>query len=804
MNNLNKEDGYILIVVVGILMVFSLMAVTFARLSRVETKAARNYADSIKCDAVAKAGLEHAIYAIRLDKFGTDTIVYNDDSGGDTNYDYPGDASWPGYSIFVGSDYDNDGDSTEDSQWVYIPGTTTATSAIRLPGSLRARYAVLITDDREARININVTGNKADGGSHAANEGWSTFEIDLADLIQREVGNGTTIANLIIDERHGDDSEPGDDGENDNSLIIPDPQNDDIDNDGDWDIVEGDDTNDNGIPDPGEPDVNEGDEVTDEPGEFNPIFPDGDDVPFDILTEVEIMDTSAYTSELEVIFTGQLITPEDQDDLKDYLTTYSADTILCPEYLLDGVGTSTKLNINALVYNEGAYTNTGTYNTIKKVEMIIDVLEAGGILDVPGTDKYMECRQLAVNIKDFIDSDGTSTTYLDPSGDTYYGVDKGTPYINEVEAKVDNTSGGNGKYIELFNPFDENIDITGWKISGTTMPEIILGGTINAGEYYVIADDATAYATDFAYEGVGIDADEYNVLVNNLKDQGETLTLNNGSKDVQVTNCPGTTAGKTMQLNDPRPIPITTADPSDPWEWAVTPTETAGEENDPSTFNPMDGDDNWNKATPTWPDSFLIANRRFSNKGYLGYIHRGSEWSSFIVNKDITEEGGYQNVLQYITITDPSMDGIDNDGDGKTDSADTGAQTGDLDGKEYRIPGLINVNTASVEVLESLPNITNAIAIAIQGSGSKPFTSIGHLVDDVTEITGAGTKWEEEETFRSISNLITTRSNVFTVYVTAQITNEAETSVFAEKKIKAIVDRSVNPIQVRYFRWITE
>ncbi len=141
MNNLNKEDGYILIVIVGILTVFSLMAVTFATLSRVETKAARNYADSIKCDAVAKAGLEHAIYAIRLDKFGTDTTVYNDDSG-DTNHDWPGDASWPGYSIFVGSDYDNDGDSIDDSQWVYIPGTDTATSAIRLPGSLRARYAV--------------------------------------------------------------------------------------------------------------------------------------------------------------------------------------------------------------------------------------------------------------------------------------------------------------------------------------------------------------------------------------------------------------------------------------------------------------------------------------------------------------------------------------------------------------------------------------------------------------------------------------------------------------------------------------
>jgi len=177
----------------------------------------------------------------------------------------------------------------------------------------------------------------------------------------------------------------------------------------------------------------------------------------------------------------------------------------------------------------------------------------------------------------------------------------------------------------------------------------------------------------------------------------------------------------------------------------------------------------------------------------------GRQWTSFRVG----DTGGYPiafpNVLQYITVIDPSMDNIDNDGDG------------DIDGQEYRIPGLINVNTASVEVLQSLPNIDSTIATAIQGSGSKPFTSIGNMVDNVAEITdtSATNKWGEEKIFRSISNLITTRSNVFTVYVTAQVTEEdvsdpPNTNVFAEKRILAIVDRSVNPIRVRYFRWIVE
>ena len=189
----------------------------------------------------------------------------------------------------------------------------------------------------------------------------------------------------------------------------------------------------------------------------------------------------------------------------------------------------------------------------------------------------------------------------------------------------------------------------------------------------------------------------------------------------------------------------------------------------------------------------------------------GRQWTSFRVG----DTGGYPiafpNVLQYITVIDPSMDNIDNDGDGDIDASDTGSQAGDIDGQEYRIPGLINVNTASVEVLQSLPNIDSTIATAIQGSGSKPFTSIGNMVDNVAEITdtSATNKWGEEKIFRSISNLITTRSNVFTVYVTAQVTEEdvsdpPNTNVFAEKRILAIVDRSVNPIRVRYFRWIVE
>jgi hypothetical protein len=503
------------------------------------------------------------------------------------------------------------------------------------------------------------------------------------------------------------------------------------------------------------------------------------------------MGTSSYTSRLETIFNTRGVSMSDQGSLNGWLTTYSADTILCPPYTLDGGTSTTMLNINALVNNEGAYTNTTTYDSDKKAQMLVETFTAGGVPDV-------ERQQMAVNIIDFIDSNGTVTQYTD--GSIYYGIER-TPYINEVEAEVSNpVSGVFGKYIELFNPYDTDISLASWTITGTTMPQIPLSGTIGSQTYFVIADNVQAYESDFNYEGGGTAADLYDANVNSLTTTGETLTLSDADGySVQVTDYEnaGGVITNTRQLNDPRPIPLT-ASASNPWEW-TTGGETAGEENLASIFDPGEGSDGWSDTT--WKPSFLVANRRFSNKGYLGFIHRGSEWSSFLLDSSIA----YPNVLQYFTITDPSMDNIDNDGDGSTDSTDTGSQSGDFDGSEYRIPGLINANTASVEVLESLPDITNAIATAIQSDNDKPFSSIGNLLADVPDITNIGaTKWDREKPFRSISNLITTRSNVFTVYVTAQVIDETISSVYAEKRILAIVDRSVDPIRVRYFRWITE
>ena len=60
------------------------------------------------------------------------------------------------------------------------------------------------------------------------------------------------------------------------------------------------------------------------------------------------------------------------------------------------------------------------------------------------------------------------------------------------------------------------------------------------------------------------------------------------------------------------------------------------------------------------------------------------------------------HLYDMFTVWDPMHDGVDNDGDGAIDEADTGRQDGDLWGPEVRVYGLIDVNHASMRAIETL------------------------------------------------------------------------------------------------------
>ena len=192
----------------------------------------------------------------------------------------------------------------------------------------------------------------------------------------------------------------------------------------------------------------------------------------------------------------------------------------------------------------------------------------------------------------------------------------------------------------------------------------------------------------------------------------------------------------------------------------------------------------------------------------------------------------FTTIPDYFTVLDPKNDSIDDDADGAI-GTDTGSQAGDIDGPEIQVPGRININTAPSGVLAALPGTSTNTSLGtwsalIQSKtgyslinniiSARPYSTVGALTSatgtsnsgmnyfgtDNVDNDGDGFIDEKDLIFTSIANLITTHSNVFAVYVTARIVNSSASQTFAEKKLVAIVDRSVNPIKIRYFRWMTE
>ncbi|HHT9109535.1 MAG TPA: hypothetical protein ACFYDZ_00080 [Candidatus Brocadiaceae bacterium] len=270
--------------------------------------------------------------------------------------------------------------------------------------------------------------------------------------------------------------------------------------------------------------------------------------------------------------------------------------------------------------------------------------------------------------------------------------------------------------------------------------------------------------------------------------------------------------------------------PTTNWGTATTSTNTLGQVNY-----------SYSLVTTNERKQLVVANNNMISLGEAGHlltIGYGTQspytsnstynvaGSSTVDNAKLNLFSGTGTVIpEYFTILDPKNDTIDDDFDGAI-GTDTGTQTGDIDGPEIQVPGRININTAPSSVLAALPGSSTTTSIgtwsALQGAlitniiNNRPYTKIGEL-PAVSGMDYFGTdgidndsdglvdeKDEKDLIFTSITNLITTHTNVFAVYVTARIVNSNATQTYAEKKLVAIVDRSVTPIKIRYFRWMTE
>jgi type II secretory pathway component PulK len=106
---------------------------------------------------------------------------------------------------------------------------------------------------------------------------------------------------------------------------------------------------------------------------------------------------------------------------------------------------------------------------------------------------------------------------------------------------------------------------------------------------------------------------------------------------------------------------------------------------------------------------------------------------------------------------------------------------------EERLPGKINVNTASARVLMALPEMTRQTAQTIvnyRASERGAFYSVGELLFSQT-VT--------EKQFKAMAEKVTVRSNVF------EIRSRGRTPWGVEQTIVAVVDRTTDPISILYW-----
>ncbi|MDD5327645.1 MAG: hypothetical protein PHY02_07520 [Phycisphaerae bacterium] len=550
----------------------------------------------------------------------------------------------------------------------------------------------------------------------------------------------------------------------------------------------------------------------------------------------------------------------DKTDRRHFLTTYNMDRIIKPS------GNEAMVNIN----NDS---NTAIY------EAIVDALGTS----YPNPDAV--AAQLTVNLIDCVDgptssipdSDNKVSTYRTPDNSVYYGFEQPCVYISELTRKFKPRSGtGSWTFptdfdlsyaIELHKPYpeDDHPVVGEWRLDiqyyGTV--DIIWSGTKSFHVIYFEGPESTPFNISFTGD--------------NYPDIGpphpQTITL--GSYGVKVV-WPGSVIELQRKIG------------SDPAYWltvdAVTVTgfDASVWENVTNTAQSMQRDITkhkcirrlWDPAltlrTPNlgdynaYPpsgtgDSIYIqahpANRDFTNVGEIGTIFRKKAYDIGSADTEDTArlnlaDPDYQDLFQYLTIFEPQMDNINNDGDGKTLSDPVGwVDETDLDkSPEWEVPGKININTAPWYVLAQLPWVSQrksgynntALAHAIVACrdktkipcgepndygvrpGAAGFESIGRLCDvnlgadlnyhidyygiddanqtefpDLTPDNAPDDFEERDVIFARISNLVTVRSDVFTAYILVRVCSgigkDKDGNPIVEgpqKRVIAILDRS--------------
>jgi len=728
---------------------------------------------------------------------------------------------------------DADGDGVADSKWIELDDITSNKG--------KPIYAAIRIIDNGGMLNVNTAYKFDPTGDRDRIDGSSQTQINLAALSQRGA-NGTldNAADKLQFIRCGRGSEPS--GEDD----IPEYERDVV-----WRYYQ----------------PAEGTKYT----------------PFDISDELELrnrfllefehIDTRIEEEVWDDVFTGDnyLHVPVGQNPeikLADWFDRAQYDLSepnATENYSYRHIGTT--YNMDRIINPDGGKMLNVSKADAGLIYSAIKLALLRADLNFKNVDKI--AAQTAVNLIDFSDSDSDITVYPNPDdGKTYYGFEQPCIYISELVHRfvMKPPPPGDGTIyesyaIELYKPYpeDDYPDPNEWRLRIGLSPGGPIGVPVGAKEYgidwlaskqfYVIQNESAGAELPLIDSNAVIDNN--NALVFDGGDPIELRRRIDDVNDIWITvdyiRVPRANAVVSKWLiPDFNAVALSIQRDIKRHKCIRRLWADASGAGSPTLGSTNDYTDLSSPMIQAHPENKL------TNIGEIGMVFRKSAY--FEIGQLDTEadvrinlaDPNYHNLFQYLTVFDPTSDGIDNDGDGAVDELRSPPAAGD----ELKVPGRININTAPWYVIAQLPWMTDKIAQAIVAYRDKldmdpngpdyyrggdsysrknatgidgiredlGFASIGELnfvicdvndeysmryytlgtedgddLDGFPDLTPGGSlgdgiedDFEERDViFARISNLVTVRSDVFTAYILVRIGADGP-----QKRVMAILDRS--------------
>jgi len=873
--------GIALLLTLGILVLLTLLALGFSSSQLTESQAARNFYYAAKAEEMALGGLETAIAVLSEDSrkscyddlYERWAIYYDKKTSRDDGFagDEEEDADLSDFDEFQ-YDVDETGvfgnasarkdpwdDPQPDSRWIEIRAVDPATGEARLAG----RYAVSI-EDESAKVNINTAGNPDPDPQNISWKqrqylGFTAAEIDLGGIFQNlgdlfsdvfkdpsrypETVSDQTALDVVAyrygwrsrwdaDHKNLLPGEVGDDNFTDQMEQLLRQDFNGIDDDGDGRIDE-------------ERETGEPAEEDDEPGEFDPYDPVqitapgqllvnpspskgvsgvmGDDIPYLTVSQIKMAKSVSEPGKgysfkdrtgLDPLY------PKDRlyRSLLPYITVYSNDM---NRFSNRDVGTGDiRGGITWMMReNIGRWLDRG----LPEVHDFLSLLKRRGIAFTSTDDDTL--RQIASNIYDFIDPD-----WLPSQGAQALPGVEPTVYLNEVDPTPPDLLGTQvglteevivedyGEYIELWNPYDIPLDVSGYNAtidrSRTPTPIedmdlrtsmiveprrfFLIGDTL--GDVVNIGQGTRSPNQTFrdgwppgcnAYAPLKLDTPLYMRL--EVKKPGTSVTLLlEEHDDIPIGN-----QFDSAQKDDPRVMDRKYWRLAAPSPRAINPNTAPG--NIYSHFyhpgvRSRARDKDYHPSDP----SIYLHGGGLSNIGELGMVHRGEPWRTLNFTHDSVHIGDENDVklLDLLTLPYPY-------------AYSAPVPVSDRLPARNFVPGRININTAPPEILLGLnwDNMFDEMrSYGVRLVSSHRYAMIQYILDhrpypnlanvaklmaDFPPLRNAP-QAAREAFMRYNANLITTKSSVFKVTVLAEAFDRRG-SVVATRKLEAVVDRGYTP-----------